>query len=61
MEETCRLDDDDSRCQQVNNLKRKLAAQQCFLPKCLKKGRRKEKKKSKATWKRRNKSVEMIS
>lgn len=37
MEETCWLDDD-SRCQQVNNLKRKLAAQQCFLPKCFKRG-----------------------
>jgi len=46
MEETCRLDDD-SRCQQVNNLKRKLAAQQCFLPKCLKRGRREKKKKKK--------------
>lgn len=31
MEETCQLDDD-SRCQ-ANNLKRKVAVQQCFLPK----------------------------
>lgn len=43
MEETCQFNDD-SRCQQVNK-KRKLEAQQCFLPKCLKRRRRKEKKK----------------
>lgn len=41
MEETCQLD---SRCQ-VNNLKRKLAVQQYFLPKFLKRGRGKNEKK----------------
>lgn len=42
MEETCQLDDD-SRCQ-ANNLKRKLAVQQYFLPKFLKRGSRKNEK-----------------
>lgn len=50
MEETCRLDDD-SRCQ-VNNLKRKLAVQQYFLPKFLKRGRGKNEKKKKETKKK---------
>lgn len=43
MEEICQLDDDDSRCQ-ADNLKRKLAVQQYFLPKFLKRERGKNEK-----------------